>query len=180
MFRSVAYADVFLQHLRFNPHTASKEQLLAAVEPLEVNTLGLYRDDLLDLLFSHFIQPELKGLYFVYDYPASLSALARIEMDPCGYEMARRFECFFNGVELGNGYHELLDAEEYMRRHTADNQRRQSLNKPSMSLDEKFYAAMQAGLPDCAGVAVGLDRVFMLASEQVSLDAVLDFPITPE
>lgn len=173
---SLSYLDVFNDHLNINPHTITTEALLAiARQQLDFSSQGLSRDDLLDLLFSHCIQPALQTLCFVYDYPATQAALARSAIDDQGHAIAQRFECFYKGVEIANGYNELLDADEYCQRHGQDSRRRSELNKPAMAIDEAFVAAMRYGLPICAGVAVGLDRLQMLISGQESIAQVLSF-----
>jgi len=90
--------------------------------------------------------------------------------------VAARFELYFRGVELANGYHELLDAGEQRRRFAADLQRRSELGLPAVPVDEEFLAAIDSGLPDCSGVALGLDRLVMLAVDAGSLQEVLNFP----
>ncbi len=160
-----SYADLFLAELAVDPHVADLaelQDLARSAAGLGV-TNGLERDELLDCLFSHCIQPGLTELSFVFDYPASQAALAQTTRDDNGREIASRFECFYAGVELANAYHELLDADQYQRRHAADNRRRRQLGKPQIELDQQLLAAMQHGLPDCSGIAMGLERVFMVA-----------------
>ncbi len=170
------YLDVFQEHISINPHTISDKDLLSSAKQLlDFSAPRLSRDDLLDLLFSHCIQPQLQSICFVYDYPASQAALARSATDENGYSIAQRFECFYRGVEVANGYNELLDSEEYCQRHERDSNRRCELNKPPMQIDQAFVVAMQAGLPPCAGVAVGLDRLQMLITGQGSIAEVLSF-----
>lgn len=168
-----SYGDLFMECIGFNPHQASYAALqAAAVEQGFADLLGadqytlektLDRNALLDLLFSHVIQPTLSRLSVVYDYPESMAALARVEYDSQGCKVARRFEVFYQGVELANGYHELLDAAELEQRTARDNARRRELGKVEQRCDPQLLAAMRHGLPECAGVAVGLDRVLMLA-----------------
>lgn len=168
-----SYGDLFADCIGFNPHQARYSELQqAATEHGFADLLGadqhlltktLDRNALLDLLFSHVIQPTLTRLSVVCDYPESMAALSRVEYDEQGYKVARRFEVFYQGVELANGYHELLDAAELERRTALDNARRKELGKIEQRCDPQLLAAMRHGLPDCAGVAVGLDRVVMLA-----------------
>lgn len=133
------------------------------------------RDTLLEFLFSHRVQPALgEGRVFVHDYPASQAALARVrDGEP---PVAERFELFVNGVEMANGYHELGDAAEQRARFTADTCARARRGLAPMPLDERLLAALAHGLPDCAGVAVGLDRLFMVAAGADSVAAVMAFP----
>ncbi|NGX38706.1 MAG: Elongation factor P--(R)-beta-lysine ligase [Chlamydiae bacterium] len=121
------------------------------------------RDTLLTLLFSHLIEPQLgrERLTVITDYPSSQAALAKTaHID--GLEVARRFEVYYYGVELANGYDELTDASEQRERLLEENEERITLGKKSLPIDEEFIAALEKGLPDCRGVAVGFDRLLML------------------
>ena len=111
---------------------------------------------------------------FVYDYPASQAALARVreEKPP----VAERFELFINGVELANGFHELQDAVEQRERFVQELMRRKVAGLATVSLDEHFLKALEAGLPDCSGVALGLDRLQLVLMGANSLDEVIAFP----
>lgn len=131
----------------------------------------------LDLLFSHCIQPKLGqgGACFVYDYPACLPSLARTK--PGEPEVVERVELFIDGIELGNGYHELADAAEQERRFDADLRVRQTMGLALPPKDRRLLAALEAGLPDCSGVAIGLDRVLMLVLGAGAMADVLAFPV---
>jgi len=123
---------------------------------------GEHRSVCLDLIFSLLVEPTLPGgVVFVHDYPACQAALAEIKVDADGVAIARRFEIFCDGIELGNGYYELTDARELRERFSADNTQRQKMGKELVDADEKLLAAMAAGLPSCAGVALGVDRLLM-------------------
>lgn len=128
-----------------------------------------------DLAFSLLIQPSLgqQGLCFVYHYPAEQASLARL--DPQNPKVAERFELFWQGVELANGFVELADADEQAGRFAADNQQRRIEAKPEIPVDELLLAALAEGLPACAGVAVGFDRLAALLLDQQRLDAVMSF-----
>ncbi len=130
----------------------------------------------LDFLFSHVVQPRLPSdrLVFVDDYPASLAALARLK--PENKKLAERFEVFFNSLELANGYRELTDPYQQRQRFLADLETRRRWNLPVPPLDELFLEALESGLPECSGVAVGLDRVLMLALGKNSIREVMAFP----
>lgn len=136
--------------------------------------LGNDVDAWLDLLFSHHIQPNLPEVCFVYDYPASQAALARVRHDEP--PVAERFELFINGIELGNGYHELSDAEEQLQRFQADTQKRAEQGKADLPMDTALINALQDGLPNCAGVAIGLDRLYMVLLGKSSIAEVMAFP----
>lgn len=131
------------------------------------------RDACLDLVMSTLVGPNLghDRLSFIYDYPASQAALARVRG-----EVASRFEAYLDGVELANGFHELGDAAEQRARFEQDVRERQKRGLPAMPIDEHFLAALAHGLPDCAGVALGFDRLVMCATGAKRIDEVLAFP----
>ena len=139
---------------------------------LEVAALAEDRDGWLDLLMSHVVEPALPRdcPVFIYDYPASQAALAQIRGG-----LAERFELYINGMELANGFHELGDAAEQRRRFENENRRRAEMDLPAMPLDESLLAALEAGLPDCAGVALGIDRLLMLLAGEDDISTVLAF-----
>jgi lysyl-tRNA synthetase class 2 len=140
---------------------------------------GQDRDAWLDLLMATLVGPGLGhgGPVFVRDYPASQAALARLRDDGDGWPVAERFELYLDGVELANGFHELGDALEQRRRFTQDLQKRRQRGQRLAPLDEKFLAALDAGLPDCAGVALGFDRLVMTALGLPSISGAMAFPI---
>lgn len=150
-------------------HTIT-EELLPAVAGVNFE---LDRDGWLDLLLTHAVQPWLatKGRAFIYDFPRSQAALAEIGTG----NKAQRFELYVDGVELANGYQELLDAEELGRRAQSDNEKRSKDGRPGRELDPRLQQAMRAGLPPCAGVALGVDRLLMLIMGVSSLSEVLAF-----
>lgn len=135
------------------------------------------QDAALDLFFDTFVVPQFAqdALTFVVDYPPSQASLARLTRDMHGRSVAARFELYAGPVELANGYHELLDAREQRGRFEAELAERRAAGQPVPPLDERFLAALEAGLPDCSGVALGLDRVAMVALGAQDLDAVLSF-----
>ena len=179
----VSYGDIFSQYLGINPHTASSCDLLKLVhEHIDSHISDLDRNDCLDLLFSSAVEPHLgkgspenlAGVY-VYDYPASMSALARIHTNKEGYKVAARFELFINGVELANGYHELTDAQEQKARFIEEQEKRRQQGCPVYPYDENMMAALEHGLPDCAGVAIGIDRLLMLMLVKKQIKDVVAF-----
>jgi lysyl-tRNA synthetase class 2 len=134
------------------------------------------RDDCLDLLMSTVVGPRLGAgrLTFVHEYPVSQAALARIKAtDPT---VAERFELYLDGMELANGFHELCDAAEQRVRFERDLAQRRARARHEPPLDERLLAALTSGLPDCAGVAVGFDRVLMTAIGARTIDQVIAFP----
>jgi lysyl-tRNA synthetase class 2 len=137
-----------------------------------VGDLDRPRDEL-DLAFAEASQALNPGRFFVIDYPAEQGALARLQPDNSA--VAARFELVIDGVELANGYWELLDPEEHLQRFAQDQKSRNSRGLGSVEIDSAFMAALEAGLPTCAGVALGVDRLLMLAMGQRSLDKALTF-----
>lgn len=170
------YRDVFREHLDIDPHHASTRTLRGVAEShLEIDFDLPDRDAWLDLLFSHLIQPGLLAPCFIHDYPASQAALARLREDDEGTMVARRFELIAGGMELANGYHELSDASEQARRFSADLERRRRDGRPRIRTDTAFLEALAEGLPDCAGVALGVDRLLMLQLGVEDIRQVLSF-----
>lgn len=181
----LTYQEVFRRHAGFDPLTAELDEIKAAAaamgetgtaEQARPGNARAMRDEWLDLLMGAVIGPRLgqSKLTFIHQYPASQAALARLDAaDP---RVACRFELYWKGIELANGFHELADAAEQRQRFTRDNEERQRLGLPTYPLDERLLAALQAGLPDCAGVALGFDRVLMAALGLTHIDQVLPFP----
>lgn len=181
----LSYREVFRRFLDLEDvHLAPTQALLALAKAQGIHPPpGLEADDLdgwRDLILSHCIIPHLgRGgtITFVHDYPASQAALARLRHQG-DYQVAERFELFLEGVELANGFHELTDAAEQGRRFENDNHIRQARGQAQLPVDRRLLAALEAGLPPCAGVALGLDRLLMVARGETSLEAVLAFPVT--
>ncbi len=160
-FEKIAYRDLYGRHLGIDSATDSESELHAALGDIEIAPEGLTRDDWLDLLMTHRIQPSFPAdrLTAVYDYPASQCALARLrDGDP---PVAERFELYLGALELANGYHELQDAAEQRNRFQRDLALRGSRGAASPPLDARLLAALEHGLPHCAGVALGVDRLLM-------------------
>jgi lysyl-tRNA synthetase class 2 len=136
------------------------------------------REDWWDYLMVFAVEPALakNGPEFILDYPQSQAALAQTYEGEDGYTWARRFELFVDQVELCNGYTELTDAKEQRRRFEADLDIRRSMNKPLPPMDENFLEALDSGMPACSGVALGLDRLFMLAMGKSEIKDVILFP----
>ena len=174
----LTYQVAFERYAGIDPHAASDEALRRRVEALGMeDTGGLRRDDLLDLILTHVIEPRLGHCQpsFIHDYPASQAALARIRKgEP---PLAERFEVFSEGVELANGYHELTDPDEQRRRFVSDLAARRVADLAEVPIDERFLAALEHGLPPCAGVAFGIDRLLMVKTGTREIGEVLAFPI---
>ncbi len=171
------YAEIFTEHLHIDPHAVNAETLEALAKDKNIHVEGKIKDKdtWLQILMSHCIEPQLGILHpcFIYDYPASLAALARIQS---GHpSVASRFEVYMHGMELANGFHELADANEQRKRFEENLRERKELGLPAMPIDEFFLAALLHGLPDCAGVALGIDRLVMLAIGSRRIADVLSF-----
>ncbi len=136
--------------------------------------VGTLPPDELDLRFSE-AADALQGRWFITHYPADQAALARLHPDDP--TVAARFELVIDGVELANGYWELTDPEEQRRRFAADVEARRVRGRVEPTIDEKFLQALESGLPDCAGVALGFDRLLMLALGAERLSDVIPFPV---
>ncbi|VVC76835.1 Elongation factor P--(R)-beta-lysine ligase [Aquicella siphonis] len=172
-----SYRDVFLQHLNLDPHHASLQDLEQCAVKNSLQIAGEIddKDTWLQLLMSEYIEKRVgqDRPCFIYDFPASQAALARIK--PGDPPTASRFEVYYQGIELANGFHELQDASEQRHRFKKNLQERARLGLPEMEIDELFLTALEHGLPDCAGVALGIDRLIMLAAGKDSLSEVLAF-----
>jgi lysyl-tRNA synthetase class 2 len=150
--------------------------LIARLESADIDVPASIRSDrdaCLDLIVSTIVGPQLgrERLSFVYDYPASQAALARVQG-----RVAARFEAYLDGIELANGFHELGASDEQRARFQADLAERARRQLPSVPMDERFIAALEHGLPECSGVALGFDRLVMCAIGAKHIDEVLAFP----
>jgi lysyl-tRNA synthetase class 2 len=176
----VSYQEAFQLHVGIEPHTADAGLLAETARKLNIpipTTLSpADRDGWLDLLLVESVQPRLghSRPVLLYDYPASQAALARIR--PQTPPVAERFELYVSGIELANGYHELTDPVELGKRNAAVNRQRQAEGKAPLPDESRLLQAMEAGLPSAVGVALGFDRVVMLAAGASSLHEVIAFP----
>ena len=175
--QAVTYADAFSNALGIDPLSCSVDELRMAIArrggsvPDSMHEAA--RDDLLDLAMSTLVAQSFAQdrITFLHDFPASQAALAQIRGP-----VASRFEAFWGPVELANGFHELGDAAEQRRRFEADLAERRQRERPTRPTDERFLGALAHGLPPCAGVALGFDRVVMIAAGASSIDEVMTFP----
>ncbi|GAB4351807.1 MAG: elongation factor P--(R)-beta-lysine ligase [Gammaproteobacteria bacterium] len=179
---SLSYRQAFLELAGVDPFGPS-DSLRRYVEDAGIEHQGAPAgeqeapDYWRDLILVHRIEPRLDRdrLTFLYDYPASQASLARVrDGDP---PLADRFELYWRGMELANGFHELRDADELARRFAADQAERARLGLKPVREDRRLLAALQAGLPPCSGVALGIDRLLMALSGATRIDEVLAFPI---
>ncbi len=177
----VSYRQAFERHVGLDPHAAPTEALAARCRALRLAVppgfAAADRDSWLDFLLGECVQAHLgcDRPAILYDYPASQAMLARVrDGDP---PVAERFELYVDGVELANGYHELLDAAELRRRNGAVNAQRVADGNAALPEESRLLAAMEAGLPAAVGVALGFDRLVMLAFGATRLAEVVAFPI---
>jgi len=176
--RRCSYRDLFQQTLQFDPLDISLSKLQALVyQKTAYNADQTDRDTCLQLILSHCIEPSLgfETPVIVYNFPASQAALARL--NPHDPQVAERFEVYFKGVELANAFHELTDPIEQRHRFEQEIIKKNQDHTLYSPLDERFLAALDAGLPDCAGVAIGIDRLLMLLTNSNTLDKILTFSI---
>jgi elongation factor P--(R)-beta-lysine ligase len=176
----VSYREAFRRHVGIDPHKADGGELAAAARACGIvapeSLAQADRDGWLDLLMVERVQPQL-GLAWpvlLYDYPASQAALARVR--PGDPPVAERFELFVGGIELANGYHELLDPAELRSRNSRTNAERRAAGKPALPEESRLLDAMEAGLPSAVGVALGFDRLVMLAAGARHIAEVIAFP----
>lgn len=179
--RRISYREAFQSILDICPYTASCEQLATCAERNSVSIpSGMPvdgRDEWLNLLLSVRIEPLLgqSNPDLLYDYPASQSALAKLATREDGVQVAERFELYWNGIELANGYHELTDANELRERLAQVNFQRNENDRSSLPMPESLLAAMERGMPACSGCALGFDRLVMLAVGAESIEEVMTF-----
>ena len=172
-----SYANIFKNYLKLNPHTVTVTELKNCAIKNEVSIPNGIdendRDTWLELLMSLIIEPHLghSEPIFIYDYPASQATLARIRHDDD--PVAERFEVYIKGVELANGFHELADGKEQRKRFENNIIERRALGFNEIAIDENFIAALNHGLPNCAGVALGIDRLLMLAANANSISEII-------
>ncbi len=174
--RETSYRQLYLDYLGIDPFLAEEDLLRSPLAVYGIDPGGLTRDDWLDLLMTHLIQPtfEPNRLLLVYDYPASQCALARVRDDDP--PVAERFELYLGPLELANGFHELTDAAEQRTRFLRERALRASRGANCPPHDERLLAALNHGLPACAGVALGVDRLLMAMLDTSDIADVLAFP----
>lgn len=174
----LSYKHAFQDRLDINPLQATLAQLKQTAQRVGL-TLDLGDDRLayMDLLFSHFVEPSLgfDTPIFLTDFPPETASLAKVRLDEDGEEVAARFEVYIEGLELANAYDELLDASVLRARFEADNQERDKLGLQVMPLDENLLAAL-AHMPECSGIALGIDRLLMVATQKLNIEQVIAFP----
>lgn len=174
----ISYRALFEKQLAFNPLSVSTEDLHTLIQQKHIDVKDLStldKDTCLELILSECIEPTLgfDAPVFIYDYPASQAALAKIRTED---QVAERFELYIKGKELANGFYELTDAQEQQQRFEADNRARAQADLHQPHIDTRFIDALSHGLPDCSGVALGIDRLLMLMSHSDDIAEVISFP----
>ena len=172
----LTYQQAMIDHAGLDPFSASDEAVKSLGIELAGGNLELNRDGWLDMIMSHKVEKALpqNQIIFIYNYPSSQAALAKLNEDENGQVVAERFEVYLNSLELANGYHELTDSQEQRVRFEKE------LLGTERPIDEKLLAAMsdsEAGLPNCAGVAMGIDRILMLQLGVKRIAEVISFDI---
>ncbi len=171
----ITYQDTFIKYCEIDPWQASQAEYIHACQQANISlTEKLSTQGYQELLLDQVIAPQLpkNQLTFIYDFPKQQAALAKINQ----HGVAERFELYFGTIELANGFQELTDADEQFERFKSDNIKRKQNNKKQVDIDMKFIDALQAGLPDCAGVALGVDRLLMPLLGVDTIQEVLVFP----
>ncbi|WAJ69591.1 elongation factor P--(R)-beta-lysine ligase [Catenovulum adriaticum] len=176
----LTYQQVFLKYTSIDPLKTSVGALKTFLEDhnqIDIANCLHTETDLLQWIFSDFIEPNIgqKAPCFVYHFPAAQASLAKLSQ--ADQRVAERFEVYFKGIELANGFHELTDKDEQLKRFEQDNQLRQNNGKPAKPIDQHLLAALESGLPDCAGVALGIDRLIMLALNHTEIKQSLSFDL---
>jgi len=175
----ISYQQLFINHVSVDPLTASYQDLCNVLIKHDKFSDWIAdendRDVVLQVILSEIIEPKIghKIPCFIYHFPASQASLA--QLSTADNRVAERFECYFRGIELVNGFHELTDASEQLSRFKQDNQLRIKKGLSEKPIDEYFIAALEAGIPDCSGVALGIDRLVMLACDCDHIEKVLTF-----
>jgi lysyl-tRNA synthetase class 2 len=177
---TLSYQQAFTRHLDVDPLSADKAQLREAAAKLDLSNIADTeedRDTLLQLLFTMGVEPHIgrDKPTFVYHFPATQASLAEISTED--HRVAERFEVYYKGVELANGFRELTDGREQQQRFEQDNRKRAARGLPVQPIDHNLLGALQHGMPECSGVALGVDRLIMIALGADSLSEILAFPV---
>jgi lysyl-tRNA synthetase class 2 len=171
----VSYSDLITAYCGIDPLNSKDEDLFALISSLGIVLTGLNREQMLDLIITHVVQPQLPSdaMTFVFDYPPAQAALSKIRQDET--PVAERFELFLGKLELANGYQELTDPVEQEARFIKESKGHEHTGQSPKKLDTHLLEAMKAGLPECSGVALGVDRLLMAITGASSINEVLSF-----
>ncbi|MBU9856387.1 elongation factor P--(R)-beta-lysine ligase [Rahnella bonaserana] len=178
---TLSYQQAFTRHLNVDPLSADKAELREAAAKLDLSNIAATeedRDTLLQLLFTIGVEPHIgrDKPTFVYHFPATQASLAEISTED--HRVAERFEVYYKGIELANGFRELTDSREQRQRFEQDNRKRAARGLPQHPVDNNLLDALEHGMPECSGVALGVDRLIMIALGAASLSDVLAFPVS--
>ncbi|KAB8309893.1 MULTISPECIES: elongation factor P--(R)-beta-lysine ligase [Rahnella] len=178
---TLSYQQAFTRHLGVDPLSADKTELREVAAKLDLSNIADTeedRDTLLQLLFTMGVEPHIgrDKPTFVYHFPATQASLAEISTED--HRVAERFEVYYKGIELANGFRELTDGREQRQRFEQDNRKRAARGLPQHPIDNNLLDALEHGMPECSGVALGVDRLIMIALGAGSLSEVLAFPVT--
>lgn len=178
---TLSYQQAFTRHLGVDPLSADKTELREVAAKLDLSNIADTeedRDTLLQLLFTMGVEPHIgrDKPAFVYHFPATQASLAEISTED--HRVAERFEVYYKGIELANGFRELTDGREQRQRFEQDNRKRAARGLPQHPIDNNLLDALEHGMPECSGVALGVDRLIMIALGASSLSEVLAFPVT--
>ncbi|MFW2177564.1 MULTISPECIES: EF-P lysine aminoacylase EpmA [unclassified Moraxella] len=179
IFDHYRYVDAFMDYVKIHPFDATCDTLQAVAKDNGIHMdLGDDHQGWLDVLFSHLVEPNLGQNLptLIYDYPVATASLAKTVTDKDGNLVARRFELYINGLEIANAYDELADGQALRVRFDQDNLERKKRGLPVMPIDEHLLEACDV-LPSCSGIAVGLDRLLMIATGTKAIEEVINFPI---
>ena len=176
----MSYQEAFMSFAGIDPLHTTVNELIQKSKDTNCYMTWLdkeSKDNLLQYLFNMLVEPNIGQNVpaAIYHFPASQAALAKIDVD--NPAVANRFEFYFKGIELANGFEELTDSIEQERRFDKDNKVRESNGLPTIEKDRLFLEALQSGLPSCSGVALGIDRLFMLSAQLNHIDEVIAFPV---
>ncbi|HDR0626380.1 elongation factor P--(R)-beta-lysine ligase [Pasteurella multocida] len=175
---SLSYQFVFQEYVGLDPLSAEKVELVAKAKQHHLQQAEQQdRDTLLQFLFSTVVEPNIgkENPVAVYHFPATQAALAQISSED--HRVAERFEFYYKGLELANGFHELTDVNEQLHRFEQDNVQRQKMGLPQRQIDKRLLGALQAGVPNCSGIALGVDRLLMIALGANAIHEVMAFGI---
>jgi elongation factor P--(R)-beta-lysine ligase len=173
----MTYADAFKQSIEIDPHTVAISELQSLCKQQGWEDASDDRHALLDFLFSDAVIKNLNQTkpLFIYDYPECMSALATLKKgEPI---VSERFELFIAGMEIANGFNELIDADEQVKRFEKELSTRRNKGLAEPPIDKGFVEALKSGLPECSGVAVGIDRLLMVLSEKDDINEVSTFTL---
>lgn len=175
----ITYKDIFLKVCKMDPFTADIQEFKNVLKAHNLDNVlnvdEIDRDQYLFLIMSHIVEPHMSQSdcpIAVYDFPKSQAALARVKDDK-----ALRFEVYFKGIELANGFYELLDSQIQQKRFDIDNQKRNALRQEMIQPNPYLLDALKNGIPECSGIALGVDRLIMLALDKDHISEVLSFDV---